>query len=1054
MDLAIHIESNHVSAITCDKCGLVYAKHEEHTRLCPGNRGIQVTDEGNNMHSPKIVKINYSRKRDEEVQCPNKGGAAVQKIKQHAKEDHVKRLFGDVQNIPEFKDSSGYGSESGGSDHELDDSDDELVKEILPTCSLDLGDENGDTGNINGNAGTLCRYCGKTMASKTTLQIHIEDMHFPTETPCPVCDKMFSSKPKMIRHKSKLHSEVGLVGHEGTPAGRGHGQATKRSLDEAEVIPTNKRSTDPPDGFGDAVDEEVLRQHGVHAALSFEVKELNGMDIMEDLEIECKDTTQDMTKNSIDVVDPHQGDAQQLPKGKCERYDLNHLNKAVDDLIDKNSGNGLLICSMCRSVQHTSDRYMREHIRRVHLAKNLKCFLCDFSTKRKYDLQKHIILCANQNAVNRVDEGTRVKGQQEVENASQQSKFMPSDSKAPTSSQKNGHSKLDNWVKKRQCVLCPTLISSHKLMNLHYKKHMMDILPSLPKEEPYTCPACGCKKSDKSLLLYHYVFDHKIVELKGQHAAEVNPKAPLAENSTSENPRPTIPLQPSAISSKEMSFQCLQCPAAFGVEQDLKQHHAVAHEEYVPRVFNMKNVGMVEINEMSPMSNVPISTEMDSCDLSKKSESLQQRMDHIDKVISQNQAIVDPIWQRRYKGTRHLGATEGVQNILSLPVTPPTTSAPVTATPAGSSSIQLPKDAPDPREPSNLLAHLLQSAELVVPSDPATDGILLIALLNSRGPITVQMELLGADGSTKMVPLELSIPQEVLDSVSSHISKDHIIKGMVKRHSNKLKRKHVEINSNAEDAHEESPHATSKKTILPLTDPVGNYPSLTVTPLGSSDVTNVEEIPKVVLEYIQDLSPNHLQNVHAVLAENVERKEQSETRCANCSTLTTTTWRRDDNGEKVCNSCSLYKKLHITDQVHEIIQELDVSQARRHNVGHKAEGRVELKHHIKTVHQQSLKIIESASENVIISVKKTGERTSELKCKSCDHVSTDKAGLQAHIRIMHCDSKCPLCDIATYGSKHQRRHMRIVHDIKQISILGKKRKSKEMATTYSEILLD
>ena len=76
---------------------------------------------------------------------------------------------------------------------------------------LDIRDENGDTGN-------LCRFCGKTMASKTHLRTHIEDMHFPTETPCPVCDKVFLSKPKMLRHKSKLHSEPVLVGHEETPA--------------------------------------------------------------------------------------------------------------------------------------------------------------------------------------------------------------------------------------------------------------------------------------------------------------------------------------------------------------------------------------------------------------------------------------------------------------------------------------------------------------------------------------------------------------------------------------------------------------------------------------------------------------------------------------------------------------------------------------------------------------------------------------------------------------------------------------------------------------------
>ena len=67
----------------------------------------------------------------------------MQNIEQHAKEDHIKRLFDleDVQNIPELKDSSDFGSESGGSDHELGDSDDEIVKEILPACTLYLTDE-------------------------------------------------------------------------------------------------------------------------------------------------------------------------------------------------------------------------------------------------------------------------------------------------------------------------------------------------------------------------------------------------------------------------------------------------------------------------------------------------------------------------------------------------------------------------------------------------------------------------------------------------------------------------------------------------------------------------------------------------------------------------------------------------------------------------------------------------------------------------------------------------------------------------------------------------
>ena len=32
--------------------------------------------------------------------------------------------------------------------------------------------------------------------------------------------------------------------------------------------------------------------------------------------------------------------------------------------------------------------------------------------------------------------------------------------------------------------------------------------------------------------------------------------------------------------------------------------------------------------------------------------------------------------------------------------------------------------------------------------------------------------------------------------------------------------------------------------------------------------------------------------------------------CANCSTTTTTLWRRNNQGEPVCNACGLYFKLH------------------------------------------------------------------------------------------------------------------------------------------------
>lgn len=37
--------------------------------------------------------------------------------------------------------------------------------------------------------------------------------------------------------------------------------------------------------------------------------------------------------------------------------------------------------------------------------------------------------------------------------------------------------------------------------------------------------------------------------------------------------------------------------------------------------------------------------------------------------------------------------------------------------------------------------------------------------------------------------------------------------------------------------------------------------------------------------------------------------------CSNCHTVTTTLWRRNNQGEPVCNACGLYFKLHgVSDQ--------------------------------------------------------------------------------------------------------------------------------------------
>ncbi|KAI2798403.1 Trans-acting T-cell-specific transcription factor GATA-3, partial [Blomia tropicalis] len=76
-------------------------------------------------------------------------------------------------------------------------------------------------------------------------------------------------------------------------------------------------------------------------------------------------------------------------------------------------------------------------------------------------------------------------------------------------------------------------------------------------------------------------------------------------------------------------------------------------------------------------------------------------------------------------------------------------------------------------------------------------------------------------------------------------------------------------------------------------------------------------------------SNESIQSVHyAVIKAQQSAARRAGTSCANCKTTTTTLWRRNHNGEPVCNACGLYYKLHNFLVNQDLVELRDFHQAR------------------------------------------------------------------------------------------------------------------------------
>jgi len=127
--------------------------------------------------------------------------------------------------------------------------------QIASSCNSNSLGNNSNSNSSQNNGGT-CVHCHKTFRQ---LRSHIQDVHCPTPTPCPLCGKMFSSKHKMFGHKYRscpnrtrnLVRHLQDLDHTGQPIAGGSnalggGQQPQTVASEANNASSQQQQTHPP----------------------------------------------------------------------------------------------------------------------------------------------------------------------------------------------------------------------------------------------------------------------------------------------------------------------------------------------------------------------------------------------------------------------------------------------------------------------------------------------------------------------------------------------------------------------------------------------------------------------------------------------------------------------------------------------------------------------------------------------------------------------------------------------------------------------------------------